>query len=114
MKILNHLLSIAQNEAIKSDVRRSQMSCLALNSSQTGVISKSHNAKIHGYENKWTLHAEERVLAKYRGRIDTLLIYRANGSHKSKPCIRCRRLIEEAGIKRIIYFDGNKWIMERI
>jgi deoxycytidylate deaminase len=114
MKVKEYLLSIATDEANKSDVRRSQMSCLALNAGQTGIISKSHNAKIHGYENKWTLHAEERVIAKYRGKIDTILVLRANGNRKSKPCPRCRRMIEEAGIKRVIYFDGDKWLLERI
>lgn len=113
VKVHNKLLEIASKEAINGNVQRSKMSALALSPSHRRILAKSHNTRTMG-STQWTLHAEERLLAKCREYIDTILVYRENGSGTSKPCERCARLIKEAGVKRVIYFDGNKWVTENV
>lgn len=103
------LLHLADNEALKTDVKRSKMSALAFSKNGT-LISKTHNVRVYGMKQKWTIHAEERLVAKYRGSIHTILVFRSNGAGTSKPCPRCRQLIQESGVRKVIYFDGKNWI----
>ncbi len=109
-KIHKNLLTLADKEARKSNVVRSKMSALALSANYRHVIADSHNIRIMNGK-KWTLHAEERLLVKHRISFNTVLVYRANGCGTSKPCSRCARLLNEAGVSRVIYFDGKQWIL---
>lgn len=118
MKIIDipdRILEIALLESKKTNVKKGRVSALALDS--WNVRHKAHNVKILGHKSIFSIHAENRLISKYRGTIDTLLIYR-NINHKdcaiSRPCSKCMYLIKEAGIKFIIYYDGMNWIKEKI
>ena len=57
-----------------------------------------------------TLHAEGDLLYScYKLGIDTrkttMIVYRKNGK-LARPCIHCQKLIEKAGIKKVIYTNG--------
>lgn len=113
IKVPKHLLVIAEREAQKSNVARSQMSALILSSNYRHVVAMSHNIRFLGGI-KWTLHAEERLLVKHRSKFNTIVVYRSNGRKTSKPCPRCMRLLKEAGVNRVIYFDGREWIAANV
>jgi len=109
---IGRVLEIAIEEALKSEVKRSKHSALGLDSRLRNVLSRTHNTRVFGYKNKWTLHAEERLLAKIREPLHTMLICRVMGNRSfgnSKPCPRCMQLLQESGVKRVIFWQGGVW-----
>ena len=113
IKISPNILAEARKEALKGNVKRGKVSALALSPSMNRIICKIHNAKVMGHKNRWTLHAEERLLLRFRGKVPVMLVYRAkkDGPGNSKPCYKCMRLIEEASVKRIIFFQDGEWLI---
>jgi tRNA(Arg) A34 adenosine deaminase TadA len=66
-----------------------------------------------------TTHAEEAAIARaYRGgsggTIFVARIGKAGDLRASHPCERCMPQIIKAGIKRVVYYDGNSWISYKI
>ena len=113
IKLPVHLLAILEKEAGHSNVDRSKMAAAVLAPDWLHLISKTHNIRIYGKKTKWTLHAEERLMLKHRGNVDTVIVYRANGSGTSKPCYRCTYAMRAAGVKKVIYNDGVNWVTEK-
>lgn len=110
------ILKLAFEEARKSPVTRSKMSALALDYNCQNVLAKAHNTRFFGQPGRWTIHAEERVLNKYRGHIPVLLICRVKqlGWGISKPCAKCASLLSRSRVGSIIYYNGSKWVYERV
>lgn len=102
-------LRIAKKKALKVTTRRQRHSCLILQGGR--LLTSVNNEKGH---------AEQIAIAK--GLVSrptlhntTLISFRIkpNGEiGNSKPCVNCRKAINETDIRRIIYFDGKKWVEE--
>lgn len=107
------ILQLAEKSARDSDVLRSKMCAIAL-SKNGQILHKTCNVRIFGMKNKWTIHAEERVIARFRYPIHCIVIYRLNGNQTSKPCSKCMALIREAQVRKIVYFNGQNWIQEKV
>lgn len=92
------------------------MSAIALDYNFKKILSKAYNTPFFGHPGRWTIHAEERLLNKYRGHIPILLICRIkqNGLGKSKPCRKCRGLLRRSRVDSILYYDDTSWILERL
>jgi len=118
-KIINipeKIIKIALNESLKTNIKKGRLSCLVLGK-KWNILCKTYNIRLSGNKTKFSIHAEERVMIKYRNKINTMMIFR-NTQYKnpasSKPCNKCMFKIRQAGVKNIIYFENNKWIKERI
>lgn len=76
-----------------------------------------HNAYFKGYKEKpATFHAEERAIRNAQALVGDdlsgMVLYVArsykNGKPAmSKPCVKCDKLIRDAGIKKVIYTVGE-------
>lgn len=88
-------------------------------------ISSTCNRRVtHPESQRWsvdpkkltTIHAEQRalILAQSQLKGATLVSVRLNGNRCSKPCVMCASLMKEAGISHVIYFDGTRYIKERL
>lgn len=76
-----------------------------------------NSARINWQES--TVHAEEAAISRaYRGgsggTIYIARIGKAGDLRASHPCERCMPQIIKAGIKRVVYYDGNSWISYKI
>lgn len=100
------VLSSLSRSAGFSNVRRSQMSAGIMGTKV--VYSVQHNVRIDG-QKKWTIHAEERLLAKKNCRGRTISVFRLNGSGSSKPCRRCLCLLKDADVKKVIFYANGNW-----
>ncbi len=116
---------IAEKLARKVHSRRQRHSCLILKGGR--ILSQANNEKGHAeqlalgiYVSKDSLLANSNIY--YRSLVDpeqikifkgaVLISFRLapNGSiGKSKPCVACSLAIKEAGIRKVIYFDGKIW-----
>lgn len=114
---------IAEKLAKKVKTRRQRHSCLILKGGR--ILAQANNEKGHAEQlalgievNKedgidgsyYDLVTRPPYPAKFRGAILISFRLAPNGSiGKSKPCIACSLAIERAGIRKVIYFDGNEW-----
>lgn len=116
INIPSRIIKIALDESKKTNVKKGRVSALAIDK-RFNILAKTHNVKICGHESIFSIHAEQRLLSKFRVRVQTLLIFR-NIKHSipaiSKPCPKCMFHIRSAGVRTIIYFDGTTWIQERV
>jgi deoxycytidylate deaminase len=89
------------------------------------ILSSAANRKVtHPESFRWsadpkklvTIHAEQRalILSRTSLRGATLVSVRLNGNKCSKPCPMCAALMRDAGIAHVIYFDGVKYVREKI
>jgi len=113
------IISIAREEAAKSNVRRAKVSALVLDKQLRHVVAKAHNSICMNDSTCYTIHAEEAVVLKTRKDLKdyVLFVYRRKkiGAGTSKPCKKCSKLMEIAGVKRFVYMDdSNNYIMEHI
>lgn len=117
MKIKSQIREKAIKTCLSSDVRRSKMSALVCHK-KGRILNFAPNMAMYGYNDKWTIHAEEFVLAKcirqgifhdYILNELCLLVFRYHPDAKkfslAKPCVKCTKLICEAGIK--CYYTEN-------
>lgn len=67
------------------------------------------NPTLRGNKAVWTLHAEQRAIIAAQTNIvgSTLYSARSGESLISKPCTMCSELIYEAGIRFVVYHDGE-------
>lgn len=70
--------------------------------------SESH--PISKLYDKTSIHAEQRAISKMRGNCFGCTLYsaRLHSNPISEPCEMCERLIFNAGIKRVVFHDGNQ------
>lgn len=109
-------------ELAKLGEHRVRVGCLAVSKSTPlcGSFNKIRNITTKGVEyTAHTYHAEQNVLAMIPYRLvnsSTLYVCRIDGNNDlkpSKPCFRCRKKINKAGIKEIVYWN-RKILKERI
>lgn len=114
MNIRRKILEIASEECMRSNVKRAKMAALVLTNDLNGVDVKTHNTKVYG-QKRFTIHAEERLVAKCRYSFDTILVCRLKkiGFGNSKPCEKCMKILKEAGVSTVIYFNDG-WQKLRI
>lgn len=113
-RITDQVINVARREALKSNQKRAQMSAVVLGA-EAPLRAYNYNL-IEGY--KLSIHAEEHLVIKAAKmgiplENSSVLVYRANGRHKSKPCKRCWHLLQKVGVKEVLYFD-EEWKKERI
>ena len=113
------IISLAREEAEKSNVKRAKVSALVLDKQLRHVFAKAHNLICMSDSRRFTIHAEEAVVLKTRKELKdyVLLVYRRKkvGDGTSKPCKKCRKLIEIAGVKKVIYLNEfGDYVMEHI
>ena len=67
------------------------------------------NPTMKGTKAVWTLHAEQRAIIAAQTNIQGSTLYSARSGESliSKPCTMCEELIIEAGIKYVVYHDGE-------
>lgn len=115
VKIPQKIINIALNESLKTNIKKGRLSCLVLGK-KWNILYKTHNIRLSGNKTKFSIHAEERAIIKYRNKINTMMIFR-NTQYKnaasSKPCNKCMLRIQQAGVKYIIYFENNKWVKQK-
>lgn len=66
-----------------------------------------------------SVHAEVRVIlrAPKSGRGGTIYVARVGAKNRlleSHPCARCMPVIQEAGLRRIVWWNGESWIAEKV
>ena len=106
------LVAAAKEEALKSDLRSAKMSAMIVDKKLKTIFAKTHNRRIMGENGKFSIHAEENMLAKYFKSVKDryIFIFRtmADGSiGVSRPCRKCYKLIEESGIFGAMYFNKD-------
>lgn len=113
--VTDYLLELARKEALKSDVSRAKVSALALDRSGNAVC-RSHNVRVYGYARAFTTHAEHNLLLKCRKEIYMVMVYRAIklGAGTSFPCSLCFLRMCEAGVKQVLFFNGEEWLVGKI
>lgn len=111
--ILNYLL----DRCCSSTVRRSKM----IAADFEYPFWSATNARIEGEywrgSKIYTIHAEERLLAKMRRPIRKVIVVRrmADGTAgNSRPCERCMHLLKEASVSCVVYKDGMSWFEEKL
>jgi len=115
----------AVRAAKKSNQRKCKMSAIILCKSTDGKAYQILDAFNYNINEKaarrLSIHAEQHLAAKAAKKglslkDKTVLVYRlkAKGPGTSKPCSMCKSILEKAGVKYVIYHDGNIWIRERI
>jgi len=102
--------------ALKVDNRRQRHSVIVLKGKR--IIAQATNRR--GHAEQIALHVPQnigpggpKVPKPFRG--CTLISFRATPQGhigKSKPCLQCEEEILYAQIRKVIYFDGEKWIEE--
>jgi tRNA(Arg) A34 adenosine deaminase TadA len=109
----------ARAKAADSDMRK-PMSALLLRKNE--VICEANNYRVWGFQEKFSIHAEEALISlcakkgiKTSG--CTVFVYRKRAKNingTSRPCIKCMEILKKAGIKQIIYFNGDNFMVEGI
>lgn len=87
---------------------------IGFNKNKTHTIQALY-AKKAGLPEKVFLHAEIDVITRTND-IDTLVVVRVKKDGTfgvSKPCPVCSKAIEQKKIKKVVYFDGEKFTSER-
>ena len=102
--------------AKKSDVVRAKIGAILFTDAGQ-IVAFANNRTFYGDKTKWTIHAEESLIAKAHklkakkrfGHLNVLVV-RLRRSKKSsalaKPCPRCQQLLDEAGFS-VFYTDEN-------
>ena len=124
MTINQHIIDKAIDVAKKSNVRRGKVGAVLFTSSGE-IIAFTSNKTCTGQKDKFTIHAEELLLAKAhklkagaRFGIPNLamLVVRWKSSTKklamAKPCSSCEFLIKEAGLDNVYYSDESGEIVK--
>ena len=105
------LLHILKNRILREcDIRGYKHGAAILDRSGN-IVSVGINVRGAGYSSRFSYHAEEMAIiraAKKRGvpKHATMVIARLNKDGTwglSKPCDRCEHLINEAGIREVVY-----------
>jgi len=116
IKVPERVLKIALEESKKTNIKKARLSALSIDK-KFCVLFKTHNIKLIGRHNCFSIHAEHRLITKYRSDINTILVFR-NVRHlfaaDSRPCKRCMFLIREAGIKNVIFFENGFWYKGKV
>lgn len=91
-------------------VRSGVVLAISCNRKVTHPVSAAH------YDYICTIHAEQRALIKARTDVRGATLYsaHANGRKLGKPCRMCRSLMKEAGISKVVYFNGIEVVKERL
>jgi tRNA(Arg) A34 adenosine deaminase TadA len=117
------LFNFAYKTAQRSDLVHHKVVAIVVDKMHCGKYFFGYNRRIHGYQKNhiFSIHAEANLVAKAAKKgfsLDgaTVLIYRKKfiGVGTSKPCHDCHGLLVNAGVRTIIYYDGNKWIKDKI
>jgi len=111
-----NLFNIARAEAEKSNCQKAKVSAILTDYRLRTIYAKNHNRNYYGSDIKFSIHAEEGLIASYRKGFDNkiLFVYRrkASGIGTSKPCEKCMQLIKESGVRCIMYFDESINLVE--
>lgn len=105
-------LKLATKLAGKADKRiKSKHGCVIVKGNS--IISTAHNrSRTNGHWYTWnrvrcSFHAEEFAIRRAKRSLQGATIYIArvvsHGVSLSKPCEKCQKLIEQSGIRKIIY-----------
>lgn len=89
------------------------------------ILAVACNRRVtHPVSMKWshdpkkltTIHAEHRSIIFARADLynATLVSVRLNGNRCSKPCAMCAALMADAGIRYVVYYDGQQFIKSRV
>jgi len=119
-KIVEKVTIVAQN----SNVKRAKMAAI-LFTSKGQIITFSSNKSFWGDNKKFTIHAEEAVIAKavknniahryMNGQIHMLVVRWMAGKKQlglAKPCIKCQALIKTARLDTVFYTNANGHVCE--
>ena len=121
MTIKLTILQRAIKEAKASTIVRAKVGAVLFTS--TGyIIVSAHNTILYGIKKKWTIHAEEFVLAKALrlkalkrfGKLHLLVVRYKPATDvlaNAKPCEKCQELLRKAQIK-VFHTDSSGNIME--
>jgi cytidine deaminase len=115
-------LVLAQQEAEKSNQRRARMGAIVTTIQAYALKAYNYNIfDARNKNNKHSIHAEEHLIIKAARRGislegHTILIYRkkSRGCGTSRPCTKCMELLQKSGIAKIIYYNGNNWVIEQL
>lgn len=118
-RTLLNLFEVAYIESQKSNVHKAKMAAILTDRKYRSIYAKAHNRNYYGSNFKFSIHAEEDLISSYRKGFSgkTLVIYRraSYGVSCSKPCSKCLKLINLAGIEKIAYFDNfGNFVEKRI
>lgn len=117
MRIQPNIVAHATRIATKSPVKRGRVGAV-LFTSQGSILASACNVSFYGDKTRFTIHAEEFLLAKIaRTKIllrepqrVAILVVRVSPDSDSirmaKPCEKCQRLLAESGIP-VYYSDAS-------
>lgn len=114
----NHAVKVARRSACRyahgSIIRRGK----SILSSACNII-KTHPIQRHYGKHVCSVHAEAYAVIKAKGNVSGTVCYsvrvRPDGTLAiSKPCSSCWNILADAGIKTVVYFDGESIIKDRI
>lgn len=116
MNIKAEVLVRAYNEAKDSTVRRGKIGAVLFTTSGR-VLCSAHNVQVD-MPNKYTIHAEEYLLARafrlkalsrFRSSIHGILVVRYRledgGLGMAMPCPKCHKLLQATGLR--VYFSNK-------
>jgi len=116
MIITDKHISIARKIAIKSDIIKARMSCIAITKNGR-VICSANNRRLQGDYIRWSLHAEQAIIKKlnklkafHRFNNITIFVFRisSNGICLAKPCLKCQKLLSRYNVKVIYTTNSGK------
>lgn len=124
IKFNSNVLEILEKEAKKSDVVRSKMSAIVIDSkNKTPFILKAYNHHIFMNIHKapFSIHAEEHLILKaarygFSLKNSSIAIYKIQNKTKptSRPCPMCMIKLQNAGVRWIYYLSNGEWAKEKI
>jgi deoxycytidylate deaminase len=104
---MSRFLVLAYKLTSRSTHPRHHMAAIVIRGGS--VVATAHNTSYYGG------HCERRALRSHQDVTGaTLIVVRSNGG-VSRPCSKCRKAIEDAGIRKLVFVDEARIVrIERI
>lgn len=100
------MIRIAEKLAKKVFNRMQRHSCLILRGGR--IVTQANN--IQGHAEQVAINRAKFNDSKLKGCTLISFRFKPGGTvGNAKPCIKCQFEIEKAGIRKVIYFDGDRW-----
>lgn len=120
MIVNDNMLNFADKIAKKSSLAKQKMSAILVNNKNPVPYLYGFNYYLDKscYKQKFSIHAEEELIlnAAKKGIClhgSTILVYRKTDNNEfgvSKPCHICHAKLIKAGVRNVIYYDGENWV----
>lgn len=116
VKVPKHIIEILDKTASRSNQRTSKMAAIFVDENWN-VYCRAFNYNLpRTAAGRFSVHAEEHLLVKWRGTALIMVIYRKVKKNfvYSRPCPLCMDLIKKATVPYIIYQEASLWIKEKV